>query len=270
MLKHTVLCLLIEALKQKPAPFVVLDSHAGAGLYDLRSAEAQKTGEYKDGILRLLQHDRPGAVFAPYLQLVRRYNPGVDKSLEKLNFYPGSPEIARRLMRGNDRLIAVELHPADAKALKRRFGRDRKAEVREEDGYLALKSMLPPKERRGIVLIDPPFEERDEFGRLFSGIKASMRRWAGGVYAIWYPIKTREPVDGFLQDLVAAGIRRLLLVELLIQPDYLPDRLNGCGMVLINPPWQIDQKLREVVAALESVFGPEGKTAGRVEWLVGE
>ncbi len=270
VLKHCVLILLISALKEKPGAFIVLDTHAGAGLYDLTSQSAQQTNEHRDGISRVMQLKAVPAALAPYLDLVRQYNSGIGKDPSNLKTYPGSPEIALRLMHDQDRLIAVERHPEEAKALRRHFGRENQVAVLEQDGYLALKGLLPPSARRGLGLIDPPFEERNEFEKLLRGIKSARRRWATGIYAIWFPIKAREPVDAFLRELVAEGARRVLLVEMLIWPDFNPDRLNGCAMVLINPPWQFDSRLRELTAALAPVLGRQGPAKVRVEWLVGE
>jgi 23S rRNA (adenine2030-N6)-methyltransferase len=270
VLKHNVLMLLVSALKEKPGAFVVLDTHAGVGLYDLTSQAALQTNEHRDGIARVLQLRPAPAVLAPYLDLVRHYNPGIGKGLNHLKTYPGSPEIARRLLRNQDRLIAVERHPEEVKTLRRRFGRTSQVTVLDQDGYLALKGLLPPAERRGLVLIDPPFEKPDEFEKLLKGVKSARRRWATGIYAIWFPIKAREPVEKFLGALVAEGANRALLVEMLIWPEDVPDRLRGCGMVVINPPWQIDVKLLELTAALAPVLGRQGPAKVRVEWLAGE
>ena len=185
VLKHAVLALVIEHAKLKPAPFRVLDTHAGIGRYDLTTAEAAKTGEWRQGIARLIGPDaRPipdtqAGLLAPFLDVVRGENP-----LGELRFYPGSPLIARRLLRPDDRLIATELHPEDCAELRRRFARDKQTRIVELDGWLALKAFLPPKERRGVILIDPPYEARDELQRVTDGLAAAVRRFRGGTYLL--------------------------------------------------------------------------------------
>ena len=212
VLKHAVLTRIVEYLKQKPGAFRVIDTHAGVGLYDLSSAEAQKTGEWRDGIARLLDAkltDEPAGLLAPYLDTVRGFNAG-----QPFRHYPGSPVIAKALMRGPDRLTAIELHPEDAFALRTRFHDDWQVRVIELDGWLALGAHVPPKEKRGLVLVDPPFEKEGEFDRLVEGLRKAHRRWPGGTYALWYPIKDRHAVERFRATLHESGIPKILDISL--------------------------------------------------------
>ncbi|HYD31275.1 MAG TPA: 23S rRNA (adenine(2030)-N(6))-methyltransferase RlmJ [Azospirillaceae bacterium] len=263
VLKHTVLALLLEHLRRKDTPFVVLDTHAGIGRYDLSSIEAGKTREYESGIARLLAAPDLPPELAPYLDVVRALNPEAGP----LRWYPGSPRVARSLMRPSDRLILAELHPEDAVTLKREFRGDRQVAVHHQDAYQSLKAHLPPKEKRSLVLVDPPFETPDEFARMVAGLKAAHKRWPTGQYALWYPIKERALIWRFHQALEDAAIPKTLAVELTILPEDDPFRLSGCGMILVNPPWQLDITLGRVLPALHRALGaPAG--GGRVEWIV--
>jgi 23S rRNA (adenine2030-N6)-methyltransferase len=240
-----VLTLVIEHMKLKPAPFRVIDTHAGVGLYDLTSLEAAKTSEWQGGIGRILAHPLPaeaGAVMAPYLNVV-----GAEGALAS---YPGSPLIARRLLRQQDVLVANELHPDDHASLARLFARDGQTKILNIDGWTALKSLLPPKERRGVVLIDPPFEEAGELDRLVSGLEAALRRFATGTFLLWYPVKSTRPVDRFHTAISALGLEKLLVVELFIRPPTDPDRLNGTGLVVISPPFTLADRLNVVMPEL--------------------
>ncbi|MGE5267130.1 MAG: 23S rRNA (adenine(2030)-N(6))-methyltransferase RlmJ [Deltaproteobacteria bacterium] len=248
VLKHLVLTLVIEHMKLKPAPFRVIDTHAGVGLYDLTSLEAAKTGEWQGGIGRILPEALPGdagAIMGPYLQVVGAENPG-----GTLTSYPGSPLIARRLLRGQDVLVANELHPEDHGSLARLFARDSQTKILNLDGWTALKSLLPPKERRAVVLVDPPFEEAGELERLVTGLEAALRRFATGTFLLWYPIKALRPVDRFLAALSSLHLEKILVVELFIRQPADPERLNGTGLVVINPPFTLADRLKVVMPEL--------------------
>ncbi len=260
VVKHAVLALLLGHLRKKPTPFCVIDTHAGIGCYDLTAEAAAKTGEFQHGIGRLLETGPLPALLDDYLAAVKAVNPG----WPELRFYPGSPWISRSQLRPTDRLTLVELHPEDATALKREFAGDRQVSVRAEDGYQALKALLPPKERRGLVLIDPPFEADDEFQRMAKGLGHALQRWPTGLYGLWYPIKGRAPVQRFLGELATMG-RPCLAAELHLFPDDRPDRLNGCGMVLLNPPWKLDVALAALLPVLGQRLGAKGPT--QVTWL---
>ena len=261
VVKHALLTLVIAHLKRKETPFGVIDTHAGVGCYDLTGIEASKTGEFREGIARLLRPGDPSPLLEAYLASVKAINP----DWPTLRFYPGSPWIARFHLRPIDRLTAIELHPEDARALKRQFARDRQVSVVADDAYAALKALVPPKERRGFVLIDPPFEARDEFNRIFTGLTEALRRWPTGIYGVWYPIKAGEPVARFLAEVAAPG-RPCLTAELLRYPADNPDRLNGCGMVVINPPWKLDEALADLLPILADRLDARGGTS--VKWLV--
>jgi 23S rRNA (adenine2030-N6)-methyltransferase len=253
----------LEHLAAKDKPFAVLDTHAGIGRYDLAAIEAEKTGEYRDGILKVL--DRPHPALAPYLRVVAALNaPGAEPRI-----YPGSPELIAHLTRPQDRIQLVELHPEDAAALASAYAGDPRIAVYGEDGYAALKALLPPQPRRGLVLIDPPFEVTDEFARLARGLRHAHRRFATGIYLLWYPIKARAPVAAFHGELAQGDIRRIAVAELLLRPDDDPERLNGCGLVIVNPPWQLTQTLAELLQWLRSRLAPQAGRA-RVETLVPE
>jgi 23S rRNA (adenine2030-N6)-methyltransferase len=292
VMKHAVLALVVEALKKKDAPFYALDTHAGIGTYDLASIEAGKTQEWREGIGRVLANASPAAELAPYLGAIGAANSfqdvmpakagiqeanetvdsrlrGNDSKGEGIRWYPGSARIIRTLMRRGDRLVACELHPADAQTLDEEFARDRQVKVHALDGWLALKSFLPPKERRGLVLIDPPYEEPGELARLATGLREAHARWATGIYLAWYPIKDRTEADEFLAAIVASGIRRVASCEMLLRPASDPDRLSGSGLVIINPPWGLEGALRAMVPDLARMLGGAGAWS-RVESLVGE
>ena len=268
VVKHVVLMLVIEHLKQKDAPFRVIDTHAGIGLYDLTADEAQRTGEWRDGIGRLIGPDAAplpadvARVLAPYLDVVRALNPpGL------LRRYPGSPWIARQLLRSRDQLVVNELHPQDAGALRQLFARDDQVKVLALDGWTALRALLPPKERRGVILIDPPFEAPREFERLIAGLAAAVRRFATGVFVLWYPIKDPKPVAAFQRRLVEAGYRRVLAVELLLGPLDDIQRLNGCGLIVVNAPYQLDARLLPVLSVLRERLAQFGGARASVNWL---
>ncbi|MER9066995.1 23S rRNA (adenine(2030)-N(6))-methyltransferase RlmJ [Mesorhizobium sp. M0902] len=268
VVKHVVLSRLIEYLKQKDKAFRVIDTHAGIGRYDLSSTEAQKTGEWQGGIGRLVDAalDAPAAaLLSPYLEAVNSLNP--DGGVKK---YPGSPLIARHLMRKQDRLSAVELHPKDVVRLKALFDGDFQTRVIELDGWLALGAHLPPKEKRGLVLIDPPFEEGGEFGRLVDGLQRAHRRWPGGIYALWYPLKDRRAVAAFRKALKQTGISKLLDIGFEIRPDAVEPSLDGCGMVVVNPPFTLEGELRTLLPALHRLLALEQPSHWTLDWLAGE
>jgi 23S rRNA (adenine2030-N6)-methyltransferase len=251
VLKHAVLALVLEYMKRKEAPFRVIDTHAGAGRYALASPQAEKTGEWQGGIARLIGPDaKPLPPLAarhlqPYLEVVRRENAG-----DTLGFYPGSPAIALSLMRPQDTLIANELHPEELARLEQAIGGDRRAKLMAIDAWVALKALLPPKERRGIVLIDPPFEERDEFDRMATGLAQGLQRFATGVYLAWYPIKDMKPVARFHAALAALALPKALRIELMLARPSDPDRLNGCGLIVVNPPYTLEGELAAVLPEL--------------------
>lgn len=261
--KHAVLALVLEYLTRKDKPLFVLDTHAGLGEYDLESAEARRTGEWQDGVARVLAAtDRPAALDA-YVAALRTVDP--EGALRR---YPGSPRIARSLLREGDRLVAVELHPEDVDTLTAVFRRDRQVRVVHLDGYQALRAYVPPKERRGLVLVDPPFEKPDEFATMARSLRDAHRKWPTGVYGLWYPVKGGGQVPAFHGELATAGLGDVLMAELTVQPpEEGSNRLTGTGMVIVNPPWTLEESLREALPWLASVLGRDGLGGWRLEWL---
>ena len=268
--KHTILIGLLQALREKAAPFCYLDTHAGAGRYDLRSAEAAKTQEAHAGVARLLGTNASSPWLRTYLDLIAALNlPG--HSGEAIAVYPGSPLIASHLLRASDRAVLCELQPDEAAALKSLFAGDARVGVHQRDGYAALPALLPPKERRGLVLIDPPFEAQDaEFRAIETALQAARARWPTGVYAIWYPIKLREQTRAFHRWFVRNDVRRTLAAELMVHPDDSPLRLNGCGMVIVNSPWKFDRELAALLPVLQRALAATGRGDHRIDWLVRE
>lgn len=263
VMKHAALVLALEHLKRKEKPFFVLDTHAGTGMTDLTGVEAQKTGEFRDGIARILGNAAPHEALAPYLAALK----ALGCEGETPARYPGSPLIARHLAREGDRLSFCELHPEDAAALRALFRRDGRVKVHECDGYGALKAMLPPRERRGLVLIDPPYEGRDEFERVEAALREAVRRFAGGTYMIWYPVKDPSVSGAFLDRLERDGPAKTLMAELHIRGSEDPSRLSGSGLVIVNPPWTFPETLTSLFAWLATVLAQGPGARARVEWL---
>ncbi len=235
--KHALLVWLVRAMQRKEKPAFFLDTHAGRGRYDLDGAEARRTGEWRDGIARL--QAAPDPVLAEYLDIVAR-----------LGLYPGSPRLIRALMRPGDRLACCEFHPEEAAALKRLFADDPAVAVHRRDGWEALGALLPPPERRGLVLIDPPFEAEDEFARLADGLRRARRRFATGVLAAWYPIKSRARVRQCHGELRESGFADALVAEFWRRPPLDPARLNGCGLIVVNPPFGFAEAAPSLLRAL--------------------
>ncbi|MBB6254256.1 23S rRNA (adenine(2030)-N(6))-methyltransferase RlmJ [Nitrospirillum iridis] len=277
VMKHAILALLLTRLTAKTAPFAVLDTHAGIGRYDLGADEAVRTGEAALGIQRLLQAAEAGRLppaaaeaLAPYLNAVRTSGGEPLGPIKgPITSYPGSPCLTRAFLRDDDRLILAELHPEDAQTLKGVFRGDRQVAVHHMDGWTALKAHLPPKEKRGLVLIDPPFEAADDFDRLVAGLALAHSRWPTGIYALWYPIKDRAVGWRLHQRLEDSGIPKILAAELTWNDDGRVDRLNGSGMILVNPPWQLDETLGQMLPALHEALGFTQGIA-HVEWVAGE
>jgi 23S rRNA (adenine2030-N6)-methyltransferase len=247
--KHSILVLLIQKLLQKEKPFCYFDSHAGIGYYDLYSAETQKTQEYISGIAKVLAQESYPPELTTYINIIKKLNLG-----DSMQYYPGSPYIVRQMLRAQDRMVLMELHKDDVQMLKQNFFNDQQVAVHHCDGYLGLKAFLPPKENRGLVLIDPPFEEKDEFTKVIEGLKIALERWRNGIYAIWYPIKDRLSVNEFLTQINTIAPNEVLVSEITIVEQSELSSLVSCGMAIINPPWQLDQKLKYVVPWMEKTM----------------
>jgi len=263
VVKHLILVRIILYFQRKAAAFRVIDTHAGRGRYDLTSREAERSPEWRDGIARVLAKGLPDLA-APYLDAIRAFNP------DGLATYPGSPVLARHLLRPQDRLEAVELHPEDAAALKDEFAGDIQTRVIELDGWLALGAHLPPKEKRGLVLVDPPFEEEGEWERIVGGLVKAHKRFATGTYALWYPLKEPQEIADFVIALRATGIPKILRIELTIRKPSTPSRLYGTGMIVVNPPFVLEAEMRELLPAAVNALADDGRGAWRIEWISGE
>lgn len=266
VLKHSVLALAVAALKHKDKPFVYIDTHAGAGTYNLQSAYAEKTGEYRDGIGRLWEvkeKDAPPFIHG-YLSVVHGLNAG-----SRLQNYPGSPQLVQRLLRPQDRMQLSELHGSDYQLLRQLFTGSKKVQVYEEDGLEQLKAKLPPPERRALILLDPSYEVKSDYRQVPETLADAHRRFATGVYCAWYPVIERRETEKFLQRCVASGIRRQLRIEHCLQDDAPGFGMTGSGLLWVNPPWQLDTQALALLPWLNQVLtGHQGHW--RVEWLVGE
>ncbi|MHA6299466.1 23S rRNA (adenine(2030)-N(6))-methyltransferase RlmJ [Devosia sp. CAU 1758] len=268
VVKHTILTRILAYLMKKDAAYRVIDTHAGVGLYDLLGNEAGRTGEWQDGIGRLMGVTLPEdvvALLAPYLGAVRAQNRD-----GRLRFYPGSPFITRHMMRAQDRLMALELHAGDAGALRRNFAGDFQTRVTTLDGWAAMGTHLPPKEKRGLMLVDPPFEEKGEFIRMVESLEKAHKRWPGGIFAYWYPIKEPGEVETYVKALKATGIPKILRIELTIDTPTTPPKLHGTGMIVVNPPYVLEEEMREVLPVLAKLLSDEGRGRGSVAWVAGE
>ncbi len=268
VVKHVALVAALDYLGRKEAPYFYLDTHAGRGRYVIAAGETQRAGEYRDGVARLLAApDGAPAAVARYLEVVRAA--GVEDG--RLVAYPGSPRVAAACLRAGDRAAVCELEPREAQALKAELASDRRFAVHERDGYEALPALLPPREKRGLVLVDPPYEQPDEFERLAAALLAAHARWPGGVYAVWYPIKHGGAAARFVARMAASGLRRQLVAELLVRPEDSPVGLNGAGMLFLNPPWQLDRQLADALPWLHRRLAPEDGAGGwSVDWRVPE
>lgn len=263
--KHTVLCLLLEKLLEKPKPFCVLETHAGGGYYDLRGA-AQKTLEFEAGVNLVMQRDPVPKLMQPYHHVIQQYNTHSQTGFPVYH-YPGSPLITAHYLRECDRLLACDSHSETFQTLRAATSDHRNIKCFHGDGYKWLNSQLPPLEKRGLILIDPPFEVGDEFKQMITALNQCYRKFAHGIYALWYPIKTRYPVKQFHNALRNTGIENILMVEMCLHSMSDPNRLNGCGMIIINPPWKLDKKLQECVPQIHRVLGKKGSGKTEIKML---
>ncbi len=264
VIKHIVLVRILTYLHEKPAPFRVIDSHAGAGLYDLSGEEAQRSGEWLTGIARLMQArltETTVPLVAPYLDIVRSFNPQ-----KGLTAYPGSPLIARKLLREQDSLVACEVAPDARKKLIASLRRDPQARVVDIDGWVGLPAFVPPKERRGVVLIDPPFEAKDEFERMARGFAEAFAKWPTGIYVLWYPAKSRRATDTLAQQVAGiAPAGKVLRLEFSAAPQLADSALTSAGLLIVNPPWTLATELKAILPELEKPLGQGGAGRFRLE-----
>ncbi|WP_407976275.1 23S rRNA (adenine(2030)-N(6))-methyltransferase RlmJ [Brucella pseudogrignonensis] len=272
VVKHVILSRIVEYLKRKDQAFRVIDTHAGIGLYDLRGTEAGKTSEWTGGISRVFDAVEKGEIPAaaiellqPYLDVVRAVNNG-----KELRHYPGSPLLTRHLLRKQDRLSALELHPQDAKRLAKLFDGDYQARVIELDGWLSLGAHMPPKEKRGLVLVDPPFEIEGEFDRLVDGLVKAYKRFPGGTYALWYPVKDRKETERFSKRLRETEIPKIMRIELAIRSPSLEPRLDGTGMIVVNPPYTLESEMQTLLPCLTKLLSEEKGSNFSIQWIRSE
>ncbi len=268
VIKHLVLVRILTYLQEKPAPFRVIDSHAGAGVYDLAGDEASRSGEWLTGIARIMQarfSEKAAPLVAPYLDIVRAFNPQ-----RELTTYPGSPLIARALLRPQDRLVACELEPGARKQLIKSLHRDTQARVVDLDGWVGLPAFVPPKERRGLVLIDPPYERKDEFEQVAAGFSAAFAKWPSGCYLIWYPVKSRRATDALARHTAQVASRAptpgsCLRLEFSVAPQSPDAGLVSTGLLIVNPPWTLAGELKIILPELEKPLGQGGAGRFRLE-----
>lgn len=266
VLKHLVLMLIIENLQQKEKGFYYLDTHAGVGRYRLFSEEAEKTAEFEQGIARLWQRDDLPEEVARYIKLIKQVNYGG----KALRYYAGSPLIAAKMLRPQDRALLTELHPSDYPLLRNNFKEFDNVTTKRDNGFQQLKATLPPKERRGLVLIDPPYELKEDYDLVVNAIEEGYKRFATGIYAIWYPVVLRQQTKRILKGLEKTGIRKILQIELAVRPDSDQRGMTASGMIVINPPWTLTQQMQNILPYLTNVLVPEGTGSWTVKWVTPE
>ncbi len=263
--KHALLSRLLIALGRKDKPFQVLDTHAGIGLYDLQHPWSEKTQEWRKGIgLVFGRSDAPEAL-QPYLDAVRAENPD-----GHLRHYPGSPRIARRLMRPDDRLVLCELNKDDCAALKAAMDGFRHTSVISQDGFAAVRAFLPPKERRGLTFIDSAFDQADEFARVLRTVREAQQRFATGMVAVWYPLMAPSAMEAFARSVQAAGLPKTLQLELSVHPEHFTEHIRGSGLLVVNPPFGFDREAPPLLDWLWRVLSPYRDGGTRCAWLVPE
>lgn len=266
--KHVTLTSLIHSLLRKDTPFFYLDTHAGTGYYDLLSALAQKNKEHAHGILKLLEQDKVPPLIKRYLDCVRQINNRLSQAkFTSFRYYPGSPYIVRHFLRPKDRIILCELQPQEHQSLKTAFAADPQVAIHHSDGFLGLKAFLPPRERRGLVLIDPPYENLNEWTQINSALLIALKRWETGIYAMWYPVKERAIVERFHRSMQETIRQPMLVAELSIYREDIPNRLNGSGMLLINPPWQFQNEIDVALPWLWETLAVDQQGSYRSYWL---
>jgi Protein involved in catabolism of external DNA len=266
--KHITLLLLLRSLLRKDTPFRYIETHAGCALYDLSSPFAQKNREYETGISLLWKAQNPPLPVADYLATVNSLNASGKRQQWCPRYYPGSPWIVRQLLRKQDRMTLMELHSTEFRLLKSQFKGDKQVGIHHRDGFEGLGGLVPPAEKRGLVLIDPAYEISNEFERLTETLTGAWRKWPAGIYAVWYPVQHRQPVPRFHHDLRASGMRKIFMHEFSVIPDIALNRLSGTGMIIINPPWRFDAEIRELLDWLVPRLDRGSGTTARCEWLV--
>ena len=276
VLKHIVLIECLEHFNKKPTPFDYIDTHAGAGLYDLRSANANKTSEYKEGIAKLKRIDFPE--LAAYFNVIDELNTlqGINVKKKGLTFYPGSPAIAHQYIthpeREKDKAWLFELHSSDFRILSESMASDsksqaRKIRIKQEDGLKGLLSLVPPVSRRALVLIDPSYEIKSDYGDVVEAVIKAHKKFNSGTYAIWYPVVNRRDIEDMIEGLEALGIRKILQIELGVAPDSDERGMTASGMIVINPPWKLTEQMDQILPWLTEELAQDGEAFYRLDWF---
>lgn len=272
--KHALLLLLIPGMQRKEKGFLFLDTHAGRGSYDLEAAargdSLERKPEHPDGIGRLCTADDLAGDTAAYLALIRRFDRARGNITDTLKFYPGSPWLVQLSLRPQDRLALCELHQQEHSALAAEFAHERRVSVHALDGYKGIRAMLPPLEKRALVLIDPSFEEKDEFFRIVAALEDGLRRSPAATFAVWYPLTERARADAFLDDVLARAFPPCFTAELTIAGEFSPMKMRGCGLLVVNPPWQIEAEFTPVMKDLAKRLQQEPGGTSVLRWLVRE
>jgi 23S rRNA (adenine2030-N6)-methyltransferase len=268
VLKHVVLLELLDALHRKANPVHLIDTHAGLGLYDLASDEAQRGGEYRFGVGAVMGDPQAEKFLPRYVAALKRLNPELKAGGSGLRRYPGSPWLLQDSVRPGDRVTLCELHPQDAETLKHNMGRDPAVAVHHRDGFEALKALTPPTPRRGLALIDPAFEAKDEFDTLGRAVLTAHQRWATGMLAVWYPIKDQKSIDQWKAALARQIKAETLCIELTVRPAKDARQMNGSGLLVVNPPWQLAERLKPMLDFLHSRMTRESGSGARITTLV--
>lgn len=265
VLKHTVLASILDYLLQKDKPFCYLDTHSGCGAYELDSAQSLKTGEFNNGIGALWNKQDLPAPVARYIEQVEAFN-----GKGALRLYPGSPMITNQMRRDDDRMFLFELHPNEFTNMRGNFSGDRQIKMAHSDGLQGLIANMPPKERRGLVLIDPSYEIKTEYDEVVETLIAAHRRFATGTYALWYPVVKRPLISKMERALKSSGIRNIQLFELAIDTDTEERGMTSSGMIVINPPWTLQKEMQHSLPYLADALGINGNGSYRIETLVAE
>jgi 23S rRNA (adenine2030-N6)-methyltransferase len=264
VLKHSVLSLVLDYMLNKEKGFSYVDTHAGAGMYRLTDATAQKTGEYLDGIAKLWQRSDLPEDLTQYMELIHELNPN-----KKLDIYPGSPSVAQNFLRRQDASFLYDLHPTDYGLLSELFETKRKVQVYKTDGYKSLKGQLPPATRRGVVLIDPPYEMKTDYYDAVAAIIKGYRAFSSGVYILWYPVVHRHYIDQMQQQFCDSNVRNVMQLELQMAPDNEEYGMTGTGLFIVNPPWTLTRQTEAILPYLTEHLG-DGDSSYLVRQLIEE
>ncbi|MCV2403381.1 23S rRNA (adenine(2030)-N(6))-methyltransferase RlmJ [Marinomonas sp. C2222] len=265
ILKHLVVSQICRHLIKKEAPFFYLDTHAGIGQYPLDSEQAQKNKEFQSGIAKLLSEDNLPESIEALLDIVREMNPN-----GQLEVYPGSPKIVDYYVRQKDKLHLCELHPNDFPTLAALFPNKRKANVVKDNGFAAVKAMLPPPQKRGFVLMDPPYEVKKDYQYVVQALQEGQQRFPQGTYAIWYPVLNRRQADNLLKSVKSTGIRNVLLLELCIRNTEKERGMSGSGMIIVNPPWTLEKEAKEFLPFLQDTLAEDNDAGYQITWITPE